>query len=41
MSGDDLVFIADEYGIGKAEFPDAVGDLLNLFPGMGSGITGV
>ena len=32
MSGDDLVIVADQDRVGEAEFPDAVGDLADLFP---------
>jgi hypothetical protein len=41
MAGDDLAVLSDQNRIGEAELPDAVGDLPDLFLGMGSGIAGM
>jgi hypothetical protein len=38
MSSDDLVIVADQHRIGKAEPLDTSGDLPDLFAGMGAGI---
>ncbi len=41
MARNDLAVLSDENRIGEAEMSDAVGDLPDLLPGMGSGIAGM
>lgn len=38
MAGNDLAVLSDENGVSEAELPDAIGDLSDLFLGVGSGI---
>jgi hypothetical protein len=41
MTGNDLAVLSDENGVSEAELPDAIGDLSDLFLGVGSGIAGI
>jgi len=41
MAGENCIVIVNQERVGEAKLPDAVGDLPDLLPGMGSGIAGM